>query len=229
MTGSAPVWSMRVAAAAEPTIRAVLLRAAGERSFCVGADLKEERSPSRLAPSALECDYTAALSALSKPVVVAIHGFCLGAGLEIALVCDVRIASPEASFALPEVNLGLIPGAGGTQRLARLIGAGRALDMMMTGERISADQALAWGIVTRLASSRPALDEMALMIAKTLASKPPLAVAYLKEVVAEGQDMSLPEGLAREKTLFSLLSKTEDRAEAVDAFRAKRPPRFVGR
>lgn len=216
----------------DAAIRAVLIRAEGERSFCVGADIKEQRpdqSQAQTRTPPADRDYTSAIAAMSKPVIAAIHGFCLGAGLEIALACDIRIASPCASFGLPEVNLGLIPGAGGTQRLTRLIGVGRALDMMLTGERVGAQKALEWGIISRLTVSRDELDSVALALATALAAKPPIAVAYLKEAVTAGIDTSLTAGLARERDLFTLLRATDDYREAAEAFKAKRAPVFRGR
>lgn len=219
-------------ASASSGIKAVLVRADGDRAFCVGADIKEERPPlspteARMPPA--DRDYTHALAAMRKPVVCAIHGFCLGAGLEIALACDIRIASADATFGLPEVNLGLIPGAGGTQRLTRLIGGGRALDMMLSGERIDAAKALEYGLVTRLVPSRAELDAAARALTHVLAAKAPVAVAYLKEAVAAGMDGSLRAGLARERDLFTMLLTTDDKKEAAEAFKAKRPPVFHGR
>lgn len=219
-------------ASASAEIKAVLIRAEGERAFCVGADIKEERPPlspteARVPPA--DRDYTNALAALRKPVVCAIHGFCLGAGLEIALACDIRIASADATFGLPEVNLGLIPGAGGTQRLTRLIGAGRALDLMLSGERIDAAKALDYGVVTRLVDTREALDDAARALTRRLSAKAPVAVAYLKEAVSAGMDGSLSAGLARERDLFTMLLTTEDKKEAADAFKMKRAPVFRGR
>jgi enoyl-CoA hydratase/carnithine racemase len=214
--------------ARDPEVGALLLRAEGDRAFCVGADIKEksgfDQVGDRMLPPAR--DYATALAALPKPVVVAIHGFCMGGGLEIALACDIRIASADARFALPEIDLALIPGAGGTQRLPRLIGAARALDMMMTGERITAEAALGYGLITRLCETRAALDEAALALARSLAGKAPVAMAYLKEAV---RDDGLAAGLARERHLFTLLQATRDRAEAAEAFKAKRPPVFIGR
>jgi enoyl-CoA hydratase/carnithine racemase len=218
--------------AGDPDVGALLLRADGERAFCVGADIKEDKAPlSQVEGRMLPPDrhYTAALAGLAKPIVAAIHGFCLGGGLEIALACDIRVAAKGASFALPEIDLALIPGAGGTQRLTRLIGAARALDMMMTAERIPADRALAYGLVTRLCDTREALDETALALAHSLAAKAPVAMTYLKEAVLAGAEESLSAGLVRERDLFTLLQATQDRAEAADAFKSKRRPVFVGR
>ena len=219
-------------AAADPLVRALVIRAEGERAFCVGADIKETRTPlsqaeTRSPPA--DRDYTAAIAAMTKPVICAIHGFCLGAGLEIALACDIRIATRAASFGLPEVNLGLIPGAGGTQRLSRLIGMARALDMMLTGERIDAERALHVGLVTRLVADPEELEAEAMRLAQSLAAKPPLAVMYLKEAVGAGLDGSLDVGLARERDLFAILKATDDAAEAAQAFKDKRPGRFQGR
>lgn len=219
-------------AAADPAVRAVLIRAEGDRAFCVGADIKEARpelsqAEARTPPA--DRDYTTAIAAMTKPVVVAVHGFCLGAGLEIALAGDIRIASPCATFGLPEVNLGLIPGAGGTQRLTNLIGIGRAIDMMLTGERVNAERALDWGIVTRLVADRAELEAVSRKLAHALAGKAPIAVAYLKEAVMAGVGSGLATGLARERDLFVLLKATEDSREAADAFKAKRPPVFRGR
>jgi enoyl-CoA hydratase/carnithine racemase len=218
--------------ARDPGVGALLLRAEGDRAFCVGADIKEKSGPfdpidDRMLPP--ERDYANALAALPRPVVAAIHGFCLGGGLEIALACEIRIASTDARFALPEIDLALIPGAGGTQRLPRLIGAARALDMMMTGERITAEAALGYGLITRLCDTREALDEAALALARSLAGKAPVAMAYLKEAVRAGLDDGISAGLVRERDLFTLLQATQDRAEAADAFKTKRRPVFVGR
>lgn len=219
-------------AASDDSVGAVLIRADGDRSFCVGADIKEERpqlsqAESRTPPA--DRDYTTAIAAMVKPVVAAVHGFCLGAGLEIALACDIRVASPCATFGLPEVNLGLIPGAGGTQRLTNLIGIGRAIDMMLTGERVNAQRALDWGIITRLTADRAELDAVALALTKGLAAKAPVAVAYLKEAVMAGLGTDLATGLARERDLFTLLKATEDSREAAEAFKTKRAPVFRGR
>jgi len=221
-----------VEAASDSTIAVVIIRAEGGRSFCVGADIKEQRaplSPAETRSPPADRDYTTAIAAMSKPVVCAIDGFCLGAGLEIALACDVRIAAKGSSFGLPEVNLGLIPGAGGTQRLPRLIGLGRALDMMLSGERISVEKALEYGLITRIAKNKADLDAATLSVARSLAAKPPLAVQFLKEAVIDGLDGPLAVGLSRERDLFTFLLGTEDRFEAAEAFKTKRTPKFTGR
>lgn len=164
----------------------------------------------------------------SKPLIAAIHGYCLGGGLELALACDLRMAAPGAVFGLPETGLGLIPGGGGTQRLPRVIGLGRALDMILTGDRVNSDEALRMGLVTRMTSGADTLVAEALAVAARIAVRPPTASAYAKEAAKAGLEMDLQAGLNLEKTLFSLLMSTADRAEAAAAFRDKREPRFTG-
>lgn len=211
---------------------AVVLTGAGERGFCVGADIKEGRSIGspvqerrRMAANA----WIDRIGCIGKPVIAAIHGYCLGGGLELAMACDLRIAAPASTFALPETGLGLIPGGGGTQRLPRLVGLGRALDMLLTGDRIGADEALRIGLVTRLSADRASLLAEALALAARIAARPPAASAYAKEAARSGLEMDLQAGLTLEKSLFALLMSTEDRAEAALAFREKRNPRFTGR
>ena len=209
----------------------IVLRGAGERGFCAGADIKEGRSIGtsvqerrRLLGNA----WIDRVGRIAKPVVAALHGYCLGGGLELALACDLRIASAGAVFGLPETGLGLIPGGGGTQRLPRLIGMGRALDMMLTGDRIDADEALRIGLVSRLVPDAAALGTEALGVAARIAARPPAASAYAKEAARGGIEMDLQAGLTLEKTLFALLMSTTDRAEAALAFKEKRAPRFTG-
>ncbi len=216
----------------DPDVRVVLLRAAGQRGFCVGADIKEFRAPASLVGLRRgdpDRAYIDAIGRTTKPTIAAIHGFCLGGGFEIALACDLRIACVDAVFGLPEINLALIPGSGGTQRLPRLIGAGRALDLMLTGRRFDAEEAMRLGVVTRLAPSQDALSEQAEALARDIAEKSPTAAAYLKEAVLAGADLSLRDGIALERNLFTLLNSTEDRLQAAAAFREKRKPVFTGR
>ena len=215
----------------DPEIRVIVLHGAGSRGFCAGADIKEPRGDetsvvarSRLVRTA----YVDAFDQIAKPIIAAVHGFCMGGGFEIALACDIRLASPDAVFALPETGLGLIPGAGGTQRLPRIIGMGRALDLLLTGGRMDAQEALRVGVVSRLAASADTLLDEAIALAQTIAAKPPVATAYAKEAVRAGTDLDLKAGLLLEKTLFSILSATEDKKEAAAAFREKRRPSFKG-
>lgn len=219
-------------AEADPDVKVVVLRAAGERGFCVGADIKEFRPPVSLAASrrwSPDKAYIAAIGAVTKPTIAAIHGFCLGGGFEIAMACDLRVAAPDAVFGLPEVNLGLMPGSGGTQRLPRLIGPAMALDLMLTGRRFSAEEALSMGVVSRVVASRDVLFSEAKALAEEIAAKSPLATAFIKEAVHSGVDMSLNEGIRLERDLFTLLGSTEDKQEAAAAFREKRRPVFKGR
>lgn len=216
---------------ADDAVRAIVICGAGERGFCAGADIKEGRAIGtgvserrRLMPTS----WIEALDRVSKPVIAAIHGICLGGGLEIALACDIRVAALDARLGLPETALGLIPGGGGTQRLPRLIGLSRALDLLMTGDRLDAAEAHRIGLVTRLADNRDAAIGEAMRVAEHLASRPPAAIAYAKEAAIRGASVDLATGLAIEKSLFALLTNTNDRIEAAAAFREKRPPRFVG-
>jgi enoyl-CoA hydratase/carnithine racemase len=211
-------------------ISAIVLTGAGERGFCVGADIKEKREGisavaqrKRLMPTS----WIEALDRIAKPIIAAIHGYCLGGGLELALACDIRVASKDAQFGFPETALGLIPGGGGTQRLPRIIGLARALDMLITGDRIGADEAYRIGLITRLAETREACLVAALRLAEQIAGQPPTAIAYVKEAAHASLQLDLANGLALEKSLFALLTATSDRAEAAAAFREKRPPKFV--
>lgn len=212
-------------------VRAIVITGAGDKAFCAGADIKEGRA--RLSPvgeraKLMPASWIEALDRVAKPLIAAIHGICLGGGLEIAMACDIRVAARNARLGLTETTLGLIPGGGGTQRLPRLIGLSRALDMLLTGERIDATEAYRIGLVTRLAGTPDeALDE-AMRLATLIASRPPAAIAYCKEAAIAGVATDLATGLRIEKSLFALLTGTADRAEAASAFAEKRPPRFTG-
>jgi enoyl-CoA hydratase/carnithine racemase len=208
-------------------IRVIVLRGAGERGFCVGADIKEMRGPeclSTIRRRMVKPTWIEALDRVSKVTIASIHGFCLGGGMELALACDIRVASGDARFALPEINLGLIPGGGGTQRLPHLIGAGRALEMMLTADRIDAADALRVGLITRLWDTHEALAAGTAELAGKIAAKPPLALRYLKEAARCARDLSLGEGLRLEKDLFTMLMGTEERMAASAAFRARSGP-----
>lgn len=215
----------------DPEIGAIVIAGAGERGFSVGADIKESRPKDsalaarrRLIPTS----WIEAVDSISKPVIAAIHGFCLGGGMELALACDMRIVAKGAQLALPETALGLIPGGGGTQRLPRLIGLSRALDLLLTGDRIDAEHAYRLGIATRLAESPEAALQEAMRVAALIAGRPRTAIAYVKEAARAGMDMDLPNGLKLEKSLFALLTSSADRAEAAAAFIEKRKPNFSG-
>lgn len=215
----------------DPAIAVIVLRGAGSRGFCAGADIKESLASAigvglraRLMPTS----WIEALDRIAKPVIAVVHGACMGGGMELALACDIRIAATNLSIALPETALGLIPGGGGTQRLPRLIGLSRALDLLITGERIDAAKALEWGIVTRVAVDAETALADALTLAELIASRPPAAIAYVKEAAIAGASLDLPGGLRLEKSLFALLTTTSDRAEAAAAFQEKRTPLFTG-
>lgn len=217
---------------ADPAIHAVIIAGAGDRGFCAGADIREERAPESYMDSHKRLMTNAWIDVflgLKTPIIAAIHGVCMGGGLELALACDIRIASADALFALPETGLGLLPAAGGTQRLAQLIGFGPAMDLILTNERIDAAEARRLDLVTRLVDTREELPAAALALARRIAAKPPMATMLARRAIRASQVMSLHEGLMMERDLYTLLLTTEDRGEAARAFAEKRPPRFTGR
>jgi enoyl-CoA hydratase/carnithine racemase len=211
----------------DASVRVIVIRGAGPRSFCVGADLKEQRSTERQTGPAGPV-WIEAFARVSKPTIASIHGYCLGGGLEIALACDLRIASTDATFGLPEPARGLIPGGGGTQRLPRLIGLGRALDLLLTAERIDAAEAHRMGIVSRLVPSAADLPQYTERLAARIAALAPLAVRLVKEAARGGIDLELAAGLKLESELFLRVLATQDRREAAAAFVEKREPVFTG-
>jgi enoyl-CoA hydratase/carnithine racemase len=218
-------------AEADPEVRVLVLRGAGERAFCAGADIKEfvaVDSPPQLRQSRVHESWIRAFDEARKPVIASIHGVCLGGGLEISLACDIRIAADDALIGLPETGLGIMTGVGGSQRLPRVVGLGAALDMMLTGERISAARAREIGLVTRVVP-RAELHAATTALAAHLAARPPMAMAFAKEAVRSAMDLPLREGMRLEVDLLTLLLNTEDRLEAASAFREKRPPNFSGR
>ncbi len=217
---------------ADGEVRAIVLTGSGPRGFCAGADIKEARgaeTPVEARRRMLRTTYLDALERATKPTIAAIHGICMGGGFEIALACDIRIASADAIFALPETGLGLIPGGGGTQRLPRIVGLGRALDLMLTGDRIDAQEAFRIGAVSRLVTDNTQLAAEAEKVALRIGAKPPTATAYAKEAARTGIELDLKAGLQLEKTLFTMLLTTEDRREAAAAFKEKRKPNFTGK
>ena len=216
--------------------RAMVLRGAGEKAFVAGADISEfpalreaAEEAAREGGSARGIQKLAArMDAGRTPVVAAIHGYCLGGGLELAMACDIRIAADDAQLGQPEIKLGLIPGGGGTQRLPRLVGHGRALLLNLTGDPISGAQAYEWGLVERVVA-RAELEEAALEVARTLAQRSPHAMSVIKELAAETRDLPIAEGLRREAQGFMRCLASEDGAEGVAAFLEKRQPEFTGR
>jgi enoyl-CoA hydratase len=218
--------------AEDKRVRVVLLTAKGDwfsRGWDWEALSAEGDSPlSAMEAHGIPADPLGCLSELPQPVVCAINGDAFGAGLELALACDVRLAVEDASFALPDISRGLLPLVGGTQRLPRLIGKGKALEMILTGEPIDAQEAMRIGLVGALA--RPeALSSAADALTSRIAERGPLAVRYAKEAVSRGLDMPLEQGLHFETDLTVILQTTEDRAEGVRAFIEKRKPEFKGR
>jgi enoyl-CoA hydratase len=215
---------------ADPAVRVIVIRGAGPKAFCAGADIKEFVPPGSVAGVRAEKharSWTDALAGARKPTIAAIHGYCLGGGLELALACDIRIASTDATFAMPEVRLAIIPGAGGTQRLSRVVGLGHALRMILTGDRIDAQQAYRIGLVTDLVAPGE-LETAALALAESIGRNGPVALAYAKEAVRRGFELPLAEGLKLELDLSTLLQTTRDRDEGAQAFREKRKPVFKG-
>jgi enoyl-CoA hydratase len=219
----------------DDAVRAIVLVGAGDRAFVAGADISEFPSLREAAVEASERGSARGIQKLGHrmdaaraPFVAAIHGFCLGGGLELAMCCDVRVASEDAQLGQPEIKLGLIPGGGGTQRLPRLVGIGRAQYLNMTGDFIDAATAYDWGLVEKVVP-REELREAALEIAKTIAARSPVSIAVLRELARTTRDLSLEEGLRREADGFRRCLESEDGAEGVAAFLEKREPQFTGR
>jgi enoyl-CoA hydratase len=214
-------------------VRAIVLRGAGERAFVAGADIKEfpalRESASGDGGSARGIQKLGhRMDASRTPFVAAIRGFCLGGGLELAMCCDVRVCSDDARLGQPEIKLGLIPGGGGTQRLPRLVGAGRAMLLNLTGEFIDAETAYAWGLVEKVLPAAE-VEGAALEVAGQIAAQSPHAVAVLRELARTTRDLPLEEGLRREAEGFVRCLRSEDGAEGVAAFIEKRAPSFTGR
>ena len=220
-------------AADDPEVRVIVVTGAGERAFCAGADVREFHEPQSVPQERTERQRTGGwndvLEAVRKPTIAAVRGYCLGGGLELALACDIRIAADDATFGLPEVGIGLIPGAGGTQRLQRVVGQGHALWLTLSRERITAARAFEIGLVTQVVSPAQTLVESVLETAERLGRGAPLAMAYAKEAVRRGGQLPLSEGLRVEDDLATLLLGSEDRMEGVKAFREKRNPAYRGR
>ena len=220
---------------ADDGVRAIVLVGAGERAFVAGADISEFPSLRQTAADAQEHGSARGIQKLGHrmdaartPFVAAIHGFCLGGGLELAMCCDIRVASEDAQLGQPEIKLGLIPGGGGTQRLPRLVGIGRAQYLNMTGDFIDAATASEWGLVEKVVS-REELRGTALGIAQTIAARSPVSVAVLRELARTTRDLPLEEGLRREADGFRRCLESDDGAEGVAAFLEKREPQFTGR
>ncbi|ABS26367.1 enoyl-CoA hydratase-related protein [Anaeromyxobacter sp. Fw109-5] len=217
-------------AATDRALRCVVLTGAGDKAFCAGADLKERATMSAEDVHAFHRELRRALRGIEEapqPFVAALNGAALGGGLELALACDLRIAADAAQLGLPEVSLGIIPGGGGTQRLARLVGVSRAKDLVLTARRASAAEALAMGLVTRLVPGQRLLAE-AEELARRVARNAPVSLRQAKRAIDGGFHLPLEEALDLENRLYQDCLGTKDRVEALRAFAEKRPPVFTG-
>jgi enoyl-CoA hydratase len=215
----------------DTAVRALVLTGAGEKSFVAGADIKELAlmTPDGGRDHALRGQHVFdLLEHMGKPVVAAINGFALGGGCELAMACTMRIAASTARLGQPEVNLGLIPGYAGTQRLARIVGSGRALELLLSGDHITADEAFRIGLVNRVVPAAELLTE-AKRLAAMLAAKAPIAIRYILDAVHQGVEMPLAQAQLFEATLFGLAASTDDMREGTKAFLEKRPAEFKGR
>lgn len=210
-------------------IGAMIVTGGGDKAFVAGADIAELSGLDNVyagrEASLVGQEVMHQLSSLPFPVIAAINGYALGGGLELALACDIRVASPKAKLGLPEVTLGLIPGFGGTQRLARLIGPGRALDLMLTARQIKAEEALGMGLVNYVEDDPLA---KARELAEQMLKHGPIALSFVKEALRRGQDLSLEAGLEIEADLFGMMFTTSDFREGTQAFIEKRRPEFKG-
>jgi len=215
----------------DESVRTVIITGAGEKAFVAGADIAElsQQSPLGARMTAQRGQHVFDLvETLGKPVIAAINGFALGGGCELAMACTLRVAADTARLGQPEINLGLIPGYGGTQRLSRLVGRGRALELLLRGHQIDAAEALRIGLVDRVVPGAE-LMAAALALAMELAAKAPVAARAILEAVHKGLQMPFAEGQAYEATLFGLVATTEDMQEGTRAFLEKRKPAFRGR
>jgi enoyl-CoA hydratase/carnithine racemase len=212
---------------ADDAVRAIVLRGAGGKAFSAGGDVAEFLT---LAPADLELwgDTLTSAERCRKPVIAAIDGYTMGAGLELALACDFRIATRRSEFAFPEVRLGMIPGSGGTQRALRLIGMTRGKLFMMTGQRIPAERAETWGLITQMVDDDE-LDGAVAALARELVEKAPLALRTLKMVLNRGAEAPLETALELERKAYAWLRSTHDYEEGVKSFLEKRPPKYLGR
>jgi enoyl-CoA hydratase len=216
--------------AEDASVRVLILTGAGEKAFVAGADISELQKLESLSAQAMARfgqRVTRALESVGKPVIAAVNGFALGGGCELAMACTIRIASEKARFGQPEVKLGLIPGYGGTQRLARLVGCGKALELILTGDPISAEEAFRIGLVNRVVPAERLMEE-AEKTAMAIAAVAPLAVRLGMEAVYDGYGLTLDDGLVREANLFGLVFATDDAKEGLSAFLEKRKAEFKG-
>lgn len=224
--------ALRNSLASDAKLRAIIITGSGDRAFCAGADLKERQGMDEAAIRSQLRAYRTELGWLDQspiPVVAAINGFALGGGLELALICDLRIATTNAVLGLPETSLGIIPGAGGTQRLTRLLGEARAKEMILLGQRIDVKRAHQWGLVHRVADASDNLLQETLDWIEPILSGAPIAQASALAAIDAAAELPLDAGLERELELYEACLISEDRQEALKARAAKRKPVFRGR
>jgi enoyl-CoA hydratase len=214
----------------DASIRVVVITGAGDKAFVAGADIAEFAGRTAMMQRDVMTARSlfTAIDTFPKPIIAMINGYCLGGGCELALACDIRIASETASFGQPEINLGIIPGGGGTQRLTRLVGEGKAMEMILTGDIIDAKSAYSIGLVNHVFPT-DVLQAKTMELANRIAEKSPIALSLAKEAVKLASRSTLDEGLRREVDLFALCFSTEDKNEGVSAFLEKRKPEFKGR
>ncbi|MBI2777339.1 MAG: enoyl-CoA hydratase/isomerase family protein [Chloroflexi bacterium] len=214
---------------ADAACRAIVITGAGERAFAAGADIRElaAQTPTSLL-AGNEFHRWERIKRIRTPLIAAVRGFALGGGCELAMTCDLIVAGESAQFGQPEIRLGVMPGAGGTQRLTRAIGKAKAMELVLTGRSIGAREAEAHGLVTRVVPDAEVVPD-ALRLGAEIAAMPPLAVMAAKEAVNRAEELPLEAGLEHERRLFYLLFSTEDRREGMAAFIEKRPPAWTGR
>jgi enoyl-CoA hydratase len=211
-------------------VRVLIIRGAGEKAFVAGADISEfaDATPVEQRDVMNSRSLFTVLDTFPKPIIAMINGFCLGGGNELAMACDIRIASSNSRFGQPEINLGIIPGGGGTQRLTRLIGESKAMELILTGDMIDASTAFNYGLVNYVYSIEE-LETKTMELANKIAEKSPVALQMSKEAVKFAARSNLDEGLRREIDLFAICFSTEDKKEGVAAFLEKRKPIFKGK
>jgi len=213
------------------TVRAVLITGAGDKSFCAGADLKERKTmPKERVPEFVKNIRRTMddVESLPQPTIAVVNGFAFGGGTELLLACDLRVAAVHATFGLTETTLAIIPGAGGTQRLPRLVGRSRAKDLILTGRKIDCMEAERIGLVNRIAPAGQ-LHECARDVARAISENGPVAVRAAKAAIDQGCELPMPQGLEVEARCYERVLPTQDRLEALAAFAEKRKPRFLGR
>jgi enoyl-CoA hydratase/carnithine racemase len=218
-------------AAGDPAIRAVVLTGSGSRAFCAGANLKERRGWTDDDVRAWLVELHAALREVErcpKPWIAAVNGLALGGGCELALACDLRVVDPAAQMGLTETRIGIIPGGGGTVRLPRLVGLGRARDMILTARRVPADEALRIGLADRVSPPGGSVDA-AVALGNEIAANAPLSVAAAKAALADAWDLPLDDALERERAHYETLLRSADRLEGLQAFAEKRPAKWTGK